>query len=506
MQFYYEIPASFWSLFRSVNRDVYIEALLAVNDEYQYNNYFLSREACLQVLSDLCAQTGHGLKREEEETDEEAQETAPRRILNRLLRFGWLRRVEDYAAMTANIVIPDYASVMIEAFERLASEPEEDTQIYIQNVYATLFSFKNDARMNLSMLRTALVNTRKLNRALQDMLHNMDRFFARLLEKQNYGELLREHLKGYVEEVVERKYHILKTSDNFYIYKTDIRRWLQEMREDTAWVERVRKEQKAREEQREDVRRREAPDGKAYGGTTQSMQEQSVSEQSTPEQGASENTPFWTRRAARGEEDVLDLIDQIERGFEMIERRIASLDKEHSKYIRATLSRLNYLLSGESDRHGLLIQLLNRLGEPEEEAEVERRLRLTAGKMNLASWDVLGENAIYRGRRRRTFMKELEPEEKDPELSREEILKLNRIHHRFTRAQVEEYIEEHMENGCLDTGLLSVESDEDFDKLILAYDLSIRRDGRFEVIEAGYQVKRGPYTWPAMMFVERERR
>ena len=472
MQFYYEIPASFWSLFRSVNRDVYIEALLAVNDEYQYNNYFLSREACLQVLSDLCAQTGHGLKREEEETDEEAQETAPRRILNRLLRFGWLRRVEDYSTMTANIVIPDYASVMIEAFERLASEPEEDTQVYIQNVYATLFSFKNDARMNLSMLRTALVNTRKLNRALQDMLHNMDRFFGRLLEKRNYGELLREHLKGYVEEVVERKYHILKTSDNFYIYKTDIRRWLQEMREDTAWVERVRKKQRTR---------------------------------SAPEPGGTENPLFWTRRAAR-EEDVLDLIDQIERGFEMIERRIASLDREHSKYIRATLSRLNYLLSGESDRHGLLIQLLNRLGEPEEEAEMERRLRLTAEKMNLASWDVLGENAIYRGRRRRNFMKELEPEEKDPELSREEILRLNRIHHRFTRAQVEEYIEEHMENGCLDTGLLSVESDEDFEKLILAYDLSIRRDGRFEVLEAGYQVKRGPYTWPAMMFVERERK
>ena len=224
------------------------------------------------------------------------------------------------------------------------------------------------------------------------------------------------------------------------------------------------------------------------------------------ESGVSENVPFWTRRASRREEDVLDLIDQIERGFEMIERRIASLDREHSKYIRATLSRLNYLLSEESDRHGLLIQLLNRLGEPEEDGEVERRLRLTAEKMNLASWDVLGENAIYRGRHRKNFMKELEPEEKDPELSREEILKLNRIHHRFTRAQVEEYIEEHMENGCLDTGLLSVESDEDFEKLILAYDLSIRRDGRFEVLEAGYQVKRGPYTWPAMMVGDRQRR
>ena len=46
------------------------------------------------------------------------------------------------------------------------------------------------------MLKTALVNTRKLNKALQDMLHNMDKFFDRLLAKQSYGELLEEHLRA----------------------------------------------------------------------------------------------------------------------------------------------------------------------------------------------------------------------------------------------------------------------------------------------------------------------
>ena len=97
--------------------------------------------------------------------------------------------------------------------------------------------------MNLTMLKTALVNTKKLNKALQDMLHNMDKFFERLLNKQSYDELLKEHLEGYVEEVVRRKYHILKTSDNFYIYKMDIKRWLKEMREDDAWVERIRQKQ-----------------------------------------------------------------------------------------------------------------------------------------------------------------------------------------------------------------------------------------------------------------------
>ncbi len=39
----------------------------------------------------------------------------------------------------------------------------------------------------------------------------------------------------------------------------------------------------------------------------------------------------------------------IERGFDDIEHRISNMDKEHSKYVRATVTRLNYLLSGESD-------------------------------------------------------------------------------------------------------------------------------------------------------------
>lgn len=68
------------------------------------------------------------------------------RVLGWLLRAGWLRKVDDYASMTANIVIPDYAAVMLEAFRRLHSDEEDETQIYIQNIYAILFSLKNDRR------------------------------------------------------------------------------------------------------------------------------------------------------------------------------------------------------------------------------------------------------------------------------------------------------------------------------------------------------------------------
>ena len=55
MQLRNEIPDTFWSLFRSVNREIYIDALLYINEEYQYNNYFLTKEACIQILGDMNA-------------------------------------------------------------------------------------------------------------------------------------------------------------------------------------------------------------------------------------------------------------------------------------------------------------------------------------------------------------------------------------------------------------------------------------------------------------------
>lgn len=451
MQLRLEIPDSFWSLFRSVNREVYIDALLCISQEYEYSNYFLTREVCLQVLSDMNARRKIRLEREESESDFDMLETPASRILNWLVKTGWLKRIEDFSSMTTNIVIPDYAAVMIGAFERLTSEDMEETEIYIQNVYATLYSFRNDPRVNLNMLRTALVNTRRLNKALQDMLHNMDKFFERLLDKENYSDLLKEHLDGYVEEVVRKKYHILKTSDNFYIYKNDIKRCLQEMRDDDEWIESVRE-----------------------------------------------------RSAAGGDdgEDVLELLDLIERGFDDIEHRIANMDKEHSKYVRATVTRLNYLLSGETDTKGLIVQLLNRISASDRKDEL---IRKTAEKMNLSHLEILSEKSLYKRRRPRAdFISRMEQEEEIADLGREEVLRMNRVQMRHSRSQIEEFIERHMEEDVMDTARIADMSEEDFEKLILAYDYSIRRNSRFAAVEEEPEmIQNGRYRYPHLKFIRR---
>lgn len=454
MQLRNEIPDTFWSLFRSVNRDIYIEALLCINEEYQYNNYFLTREVCIQVLGDMNARKRFKLQWEENETEFDMLETPSSRILNWLLKTGWLKRIEDYQTLVTNIVIPDYSAVFIEAFERLSSEDMQDTEIYIQNVYATLFSFKNDSRANLGMLRTALVNTKRLNKALQDMLHNMDKFFARLLEQNNYEDLLREHLDGYVEEIVQKKYHILKTSDNFYIYKMDIKKCLRDMREDEEWIEEIR-----------------------------------------------------TRAAQMGDtkDDVLDLLDQIERGFDDIEHRIANMDKEHAKYVRATVTRLNYLLSGETDTKGLVVQLLNRMSQTEDAQEQDVMIRETGERMNLSLLEILSEKSLYKRRRPRTdFISKMAPDQALPDLDKDDVLKLNRIQMRYSRSQIEEFIESYMDGEVMDASKISLMDEEAFEKLILAYDYSTRKNSKYMVLEEEPdQIENGSYKYPALKFVRR---
>ena len=113
MQLRNEIPDTFWSLFRSVNRDIILKHWLCINEEYQYNNYFLTREVCIQVLGDMNARKRFKLQWEENETEFDMLETPSSRILNWLLKTGWLKRIEDYQTLVTNIVIPDYSAVLL---------------------------------------------------------------------------------------------------------------------------------------------------------------------------------------------------------------------------------------------------------------------------------------------------------------------------------------------------------------------------------------------------------
>lgn len=447
------VPDQFWSLFRSGNRSAYMEALRSIYEEYQYNNYFISQESAVQVIEQCFGQQKVRLKEEENETDLERIQPPAARTLNWLVRAGWLNRLEDYMEGITHIVIPDYAAVFLEAFDQLFREEDDTAEIYIRNVYASVFSYVHDAREDLSLLKGALQNTKVLNKSLQTMLHNMNRFFSGLLQAESYGALLEEHLHGYVEEVVQKKYHILKTSDNFYLYKNDIQKWLREILEKTA--------------------------------------------RTVQESGAEENSERLDR--CRRERE---LTQEISRAFDDIERRIFLMDREHSRYVRTTVMRLNYLINEDSDTRGRIIRFLNGISaRPEIQSGA---LAKAAGAMKLTAMEVMDRNRFYQKRKARTVFQAGDREDEvQPELDKNEILKMNQTHNRYSRRQIEEFLDSHCPEERFVTGPETVRDRKSFEKLILACDYAMRRGSRYCVRNLGEQIDNGQYRYPKLEFERR---
>ena len=178
---------------------------------------------------------------------------------------------------------------------------------------------------------------------------------------------IKEHLDGYVEEIVRKKYHILKTSDNFYLYKTDIKKWISQMRQDVPWLEMV------------------CVKNKQLRGLDIQV------------------------------DDLLKQLDVIDRGFDDIEHRIFNMDKEHTKYIRATVTRLNYLLNKEDTMKGVVIDLLNHLSEVDGETR-DADLAKIGSKMNLSQFTVLSEKSLYKRKKQKVdFAESVEDEEPEVE-------------------------------------------------------------------------------------------
>lgn len=152
---------------------------------------------------------------------------------------------------------------------------------------------------------------------------------------------------------------------------------------------------------------------------------------------------------------------------------------------------------------GLVIRLLNHLSETEDQEEAVKEV---GNRMNLSQISILSEKSLYKKRKARSGFKEnLMPEEEPAELTIEEILDLNRLKSRYSRKEIESYIEAHMENGRMEVKEDTVRSHDEFEKLILAYDYSTRRKSLYQVEnEEAELIDNGRYRYPKLVFVRRK--
>ncbi len=82
-----KISQLFWTLFYSKNRYIYIESLMAIYDEYLYNDYFLTKETCIQIIAEHFSDRIIDISADDDEQDLDSMESMATKIINRKWRI-----------------------------------------------------------------------------------------------------------------------------------------------------------------------------------------------------------------------------------------------------------------------------------------------------------------------------------------------------------------------------------------------------------------------------------
>lgn len=143
-------------------------------------------------------------------------------MLNRLIRWAWLKSDFDEKLNTSVISFPEYSQLYVELFQKLLSEDNSRERESILAIYSALFTYQTDQDKNNDILKHALRTSKRLGQLLSNMQDGMRSYFDELSGKKNFIGI-QEVLVEEINNSDSRKYAILTTTDSFYRYKEAVK-------------------------------------------------------------------------------------------------------------------------------------------------------------------------------------------------------------------------------------------------------------------------------------------
>ncbi len=248
MDFNAILPQNFFNLFQSKNRDIYIEALIAIYERYETGSILgMPKEDARDIVEALLEERHVGLNELNEENDNNEDDEIPsyRELANyclrRLEQTGWITidvtndyleilNFNDYSISLTLALIEIKKAANFSLFaENFTLDPQEQAfRGYIFTIYSLLNSKTYDYGL---LLNQVYKNTINFVREIRKVDHKLKEFISLIDQKEELKDLV-ELLSEYKDEVMDRAYVKLKTFDNINKYKLDIIKKLEHMQED----------------------------------------------------------------------------------------------------------------------------------------------------------------------------------------------------------------------------------------------------------------------------------
>lgn len=275
-------------------------------------------------------------------------------LIRRLIQTGWLEAMADDASLDELLLVPEYASQLLEVFDQIVHPEVKKYNSYVYATYSALRTANEEREYMFQALQSAYDNTRALLESLKGLLHNIHKFYQNLQKQTEVRHLLAEHFDEYQVLVAAKTYHPLKTVDSVHRFRPRIlevlRNWL--------------------------------IDEEVLTSIASSMD--------------SGDSPTRTNELRY---EAIRMMQFIIDSFASMDSILREIDRRNTSYNRASVERIQYLLNTDRDLKGKLVSILRqapRLEDTEPSRLVREMSRLPVYQVRTADPD-----ALYTERKRR---------------------------------------------------------------------------------------------------------
>lgn len=307
------IPENFFSVLVSKHKDIYLEALFVIRKAYKQQTFIRKADLISMLIASLEDRMLY-IEDEEEETPEDKNlSTMAHFILRKLESTGWVQQEFMTNSFEDYINLNSYAIKVLNLLYELANEGTKEHNQYVYSTYATLKT-ANESRDDYiyNALFTAYKNTEKLMDELKELLSNIRRYHQGLFNKNEVSEVLKEHLDKFKQLISDKIIYPIKTFDSIPRYKSPILLIVKDWIIDDAIVDKLLKSAMKR---------------KQYPSEEQAK------------------------------EEIISMLNSIIEVYENIDKILTEIDRKNSRYIKASVEKIQYLLNTDRSIKGKIIEL-----------------------------------------------------------------------------------------------------------------------------------------------------
>lgn len=460
---FHVIDEHFFVPLASPNKLVYWECickLFAVMD-YQLS-FGVERDALVEELQYYFEQT-QAAELEGEDVEGKSARDKANWMLRKLENYGWID-IETDKSYVQRVNFKEYAVKVIRTLLEIAEGKQIEYQGYIYTIYSLVRSKTDNPGI---VLLSIVENTDMLITGLKNLSSSIKHYIDELTRYKTPAEIMDVLFNDYIENIVDKAYHRLLTSDNVSKFRPEIIERLESKSRSESYVDKASEELAAI---------REIPKDEA-------------------------------------EELVYHYIHQVIDAFQNMDEILSEINRKNTQYQRAAINRAKFYLIGGEDVRGQIKEILSGMNEAINQDTMDLNGIYRIGFMDelirIYSSAVLDEKSFYTPiEGKKVFEPEILLEEEPEQEFRNEKIRwmLEKLARVLNPEKVNKYVEKQLgDRREMLASELPLENTDDFVKIIYIRLYGQRKNMRY-IVAVKDMIKKGGYCFKDFTIHRKEHR